>query len=100
MKIALSHYSTFTFGLQAQTLEISGKASVPNEQTDNLTVSLYSATTNLIIKSTTTNTEGAFNFDAINSGSFYIIISGITIKDFKSQNFDVTDKSIVYHHLN
>jgi hypothetical protein len=49
----------------------------------------------LIIKSTTTNTEGTFNFDAINSGSFYIIISGITIKDFKSQNFDVTDKSIV-----
>jgi hypothetical protein len=33
-----------------------------------------------MIKSSTTNTEGTFNFDAINSGSFYIIISGITIK--------------------
>jgi hypothetical protein len=52
-----------------------------------------------MIKSTTTNTEGTFNFDAINSGSFYIIISGITIKDFKSQNFDVTNR-LFYHHLN
>jgi hypothetical protein len=46
-----------------------------------------------MIKSSTTNSDGTFNFDAINSGSFYIIISGITIK-FKSQNF-VIDKSIV-----
>jgi hypothetical protein len=59
----------------------------------------FTAPTNLIIKSTTTNTEGTFNFDAINSGSFYIIISGITIKDFKSQNFDVTNR-LFYHHLN
>lgn len=96
MKIVLSLFIVlFTIGLKAQSFEISGKASVPNEKTANLTVSLYSATTNLIVKSSITNTEGTFNFDAINSGSFYIIISGITVKDFKSQSFDVIDKSIV-----
>lgn len=96
MKTALSLFILFfTLGLQAQTFDISGKASVPSDEINNLVVSLYSATSNLMIKMSTTNSDGSFKFVAINSDSFYLIISGITIKDFKSQNFDVIDKSIV-----
>ena len=95
MKTILSFLTLlFACSVHAQSFEISGKASGGIEKSENLKVTLFSASARQMIISKTVITDAVFIFESINAGSYYVTITGNTIVDFKSQNFDIVDQSI------
>ncbi|HMQ49786.1 MAG TPA: outer membrane beta-barrel protein [Saprospiraceae bacterium] len=82
----LSHYSFSQSSLSGQVISDAGKAA------ETVNVLLYSATDSIIVKMELSESDGSYRFRQLDTGDYYLQVTGIGYSDYFSERFALAEK--------
>ena len=91
---------SLVFGVAWSQNTISGKINTENKQpVQAAIISLLDAETNGFIKGELSNENGEFKFKTIENGNYYLLITSLGLKDYKSNSFTIDNSNKTFESI-